>query len=478
VSTTDPAIDASRSPAPESPNPPWPDASRGRLSISEFLRTSPPEPVPEGPRRRPDPRLAPYLIAGFAPLFVAIATGRHELAALGAPFLALAVMGLVGWEPGRLRGGVTVGAERAIEGDVVEGTVDVDWDGVAEVNVVLHGWRGVAPLDPAPELRWSLPAGRGPVTLPFRLRARAWGAHELGSVWVRARRPGGLLMRERKLADAPPLRVLPNPLRLNHLLKPAEARAFAGAHVSRLRGHGTDFAELRPYQPGDRLRDLSWATSARLGKPWVTVHHPERTGTVLLLLDVFHRDDDATAESFARAARAAWAVASVHLRAQDRVGLLARGRTAAWLSPRSGRRARWQLVDELLAVGGAAQDYWRLRRQRMRVIVPHDALIVGITTLRFHQFARNLLDYRHRGHTTVALVIDIADLLPGPKHGADHAARRIWLAQREAERSALDGGGVPTAVVTPDGGVGPAISALRHKMKGLRVGVRRGAAAR
>ena len=40
---------------------------------------------------------------------------------------------------------------------------------------------------------------------------------------------------------------------------------------------GEDFADLRPYVPGDRLRDLSWAASARSDEPWVVVHHPDGT---------------------------------------------------------------------------------------------------------------------------------------------------------------------------------------------------------
>jgi uncharacterized protein (DUF58 family) len=364
-------------------------------------------------------------------------------------------------------GTVTVRADRVIEDDLIEGEARVDWDGEAEVDVMLTGWRGVAPVDPAPAIGWSLPAGRGPVTLPFRLRARSWGVHDLGTLWVRVRTPGALVVRERKLASAPSVRVLPAPLRLDRLLKPAEPRAVAGMHLSRSRGHGTDFAELRPYQPGDRLRDLSWATSARLGEPWVTVHHPERTGTVLLLLDAFFWNERRSAEGLARAARAAWAVASVHLRAQDRVGLLAQGRTAAWLPPRGGRRARWLLLDELLSVGGAAEDRWRRRWRDARVMVPADALIVGVTSLGSHTFLRDLLRYRRTGHTTVALVIDTSDLLPDPADRVDAAARRIRLAQRDAERHALDRGGVPTALVTTSEGAGAAISALRRRMRRL-----------
>ena len=417
-----------------------------------------------GARQRADPRLPAYLIAGFGALLVAIATGQGGVAALGAPFLALAALGLIGREPAGVTGSVTLSASRVIEGDVIDGVVTIDRKGVAEVDVMVAGLRGVAPVDAGTLIGWSLPPGSGTATLPFRVRAESWGVHDVGTLWVRVRRTGGLVIREQKLATAPTLRVLPTPLRLDRLLKPAEPRAIAGVHRSRFRGHGTDFAELRPYQPGDRLRDLSWSTSARFGTPWVTVNHSERTGTVLLLLDAFFSEEQRSTEALARAARAAWAVASVHLKVQDRVGLLARGRTTAWLPPRGGRRARWLLLDELLAVGGATQDAVLERRRSSRVLVPSDALVVGITGLGWRQFTRDLLHYRRAGHPTVALVIDTSDLLPQSDDRVDDAARRIWLARRYAERHALERGGVPTALVTAGEGVGPAISALRRRM--------------
>ena len=97
---------------------------------------------PEAWHRRPDPRLPAYLVAGFGALIVAIATGRQEFAALGAPFLALAALGLVNRDPAGLRGHVKLHENSAVEGDVVEGEVSVAWDGLAEVDVILAGWRG------------------------------------------------------------------------------------------------------------------------------------------------------------------------------------------------------------------------------------------------------------------------------------------------------------------------------------------------
>lgn len=426
--------------------------------------------------RRTDPRLPGYLIAGFGAFLGAIVTGLPELAALGTPFVALAALGVVQREPPQVRGEVHLSEERAIEGDVVQGEVRLDWDGEAEVEVLLTDWRGVTPIDPTPVPGWSLRAGAGPATLPFKVRAQSWGQHALGTLRVRVRRPGGLLIREQTVATAPGLRVLPTPLRLSQLLKPVEPHAVSGMHLSRSRGNGTDFAELRAYRPGDRLRDLSWSTSARLGEPWVAVHHPERTGTVLIVLDAFFADDLQSTEALARAARAAWAVTSAHLRAQDRVGLLAYGRTAAWIPPRGGPRARWMLLDELLSVGGAAADEWGVRRHRGRVSVPADALVVGVTRLGSPSFTQALLHYRRTGHATAALVIDTSDL--SEIESAVHAAAdRLWRAQVDAERRALERGGVATAVLTGDTGVSSAIAALRRRMSPVRNPIRAGSTA-
>lgn len=419
----------------------------------------------------PDPRLTAYLVVAFCSLIAAIVTGNPELVAAGAPFAVLAAIGLADRRPLELRATIRLHDERVLEDDEVTGEVLLEWEGPAELDVLLATTTGVIAVDPAPAVGWALPAVHGPAVLPFRMVARSWGRHELGRLWVRARRPGGLTVLDGSVASGPSLRILPAPMRLDHLLRPVEPHTIAGAHLSRQRGSGTDFAEPRPYVPGDRLRDLSWSTSARTGEPWVIVRHPERTGTVLLLLDADFAQDTVTMEGLARTARAAWAVASIHLRAQDRVGLLAVGRATAWLPPRGGRRARWLLLDELLAVGGAAESS-RYRRRRGRAVVPSDALVVGISGLRSRSFIDDLLHARRAGRTAVALVIDTADLLPRPRDPVESAAQRLWLSERDVARHRLQRAGVPTALVTAAGGIAPAISLLRRataRQQGARV---------
>ncbi len=99
--------------------------------------------------------------------------------------------------------------------------------------------------------------------------------------------------------------------------------------------------------------------------------------------------------------------------------------------------------------------------------MPTDALIVGVTSLQSHTFVPYLMRYRRIGHATVALVIDTSDLLPDVGNPVDGAARRIWFAEREADRRSLERAGIPTALVAGTGGVGAAILSLRRRMNAL-----------
>jgi uncharacterized protein (DUF58 family) len=51
-------------------------------------------------------------------------------------------------------------------------------------------------------------------------------------------------------------------------------------------GSGTELAQLRPYVPGDDVRHIDPAATARTGEPHVRVHVPERTLTTWIVLDV------------------------------------------------------------------------------------------------------------------------------------------------------------------------------------------------
>ncbi len=58
-----------------------------------------------------------------------------------------------------------------------------------------------------------------------------------------------------------------------------------GRYVSRIRGRGMEFDEVRLYQPGDDARSIDWRVTARSGKPHTKLFHEELERPVLLVID-------------------------------------------------------------------------------------------------------------------------------------------------------------------------------------------------
>ena len=61
---------------------------------------------------------------------------------------------------------------------------------------------------------------------------------------------------------------------------------FAGSRQSAFKGRGVEFEEVRPYVPGDEVRDIDWNVTARFGEPFVKRFVEERELTVVLVVDV------------------------------------------------------------------------------------------------------------------------------------------------------------------------------------------------
>jgi uncharacterized protein (DUF58 family) len=60
---------------------------------------------------------------------------------------------------------------------------------------------------------------------------------------------------------------------------------FAGRHRSPFHGGSVDFAEHRPYQPGDELRSIDWRAFARTDRLLIRRYHDERQLPLALVLD-------------------------------------------------------------------------------------------------------------------------------------------------------------------------------------------------
>lgn len=406
-----------------------------------------------------DRRLGAYVVLAAVGTVAALVTGEVAHLAMAVPAALL-----LAWAArhGRAPGVDVVVREppaRVLEGDRWVLELQLAWAGAAEVDVLHTGAGGHRHLEEAsPRVAGD---GGGRVSLP--LEAVRWGRHDLGSLHLRARRPGGLLVHDLEVALPGVVRVLPAASRLDVLLHPAQPRAAAGAHLARHRGTGTDFADLRPYAPGDRLRDVSWAATARSGEPWVVVHHPERTGSLVLALDGF-TEVGVPAGALDRAARIAWSIARHHLAVGDRVGLLATGPTPRWLTPTAGRRAQWLVLDALLRADPAVSVRRRpVDPARMELAVPPDALVVGVSALQSDAFVAAMAHHRRLGRPTSVVAVELADLLPPAGDAAERAARQLWATEVDGRRGALARAGVRTVPAGDDvAGAVRALSAVAH----------------
>ncbi|HEX6202325.1 MAG TPA: DUF58 domain-containing protein [Thermoanaerobaculia bacterium] len=128
-------------------------------------------------------------------------------------------------------------------------------------------------------------------------------------------------------------------------------QGVAGEYHSVFKGRGMEFAEVRPYQPGDDVRTIDWNVTARMGAPYVKRYVEERDLTVFLAVDVSGSLDFGSRAILKRelAAEVAALLAFAAIRNQDRVGAaLVSDRLELFLPPRRRRTHVLRLVREVL----------------------------------------------------------------------------------------------------------------------------------
>ena len=225
---------------------------------------------------------------------------------------------------------------RAVDGELELSAVDA----LHEVELLLVLPYGIELVEGAARIVLRLEPGERR-TLPAQARRCArWGAYRLGTCVVRVRDRFGLVVPRRP----PPETVL---LRASIRGPSVCASSFGRSRRSRSsatgsrapRGEGIEFADLRPFAHGDRVRRINWRASARRGELWVNEQHHERNSDVVLFLDSFaevRRQRDGTLDL---AVRAAAALASEYLARRDRVGVVGFGGSVSWLAPVDGHSA-------------------------------------------------------------------------------------------------------------------------------------------
>lgn len=129
-------------------------------------------------------------------------------------------------------------------------------------------------------------------------------------------------------------------------------RGVAGSYHSVFKGRGMEFAEVRPYQPGDDVRSIDWQRTARMGTPYVKQFVEERDLTVFFAVDVSGslRYGSRSIAKRELAAEVSALLAFAALSNHDRIGAaLLSDRLEQFLRPERRRNQVLRLVHEILA---------------------------------------------------------------------------------------------------------------------------------
>ena len=128
-------------------------------------------------------------------------------------------------------------------------------------------------------------------------------------------------------------------------------QGVAGDYHSVFKGRGMEFAEVRPYQPGDDVRGIDWNVTARMGSPFVKMYVEERDLTIFVVVDVSGSLSFGSRAILKRelAAEIAALLAFAAVRNQDRVGAaLVSDRLELFMPPQRRRNHVLRLVREVL----------------------------------------------------------------------------------------------------------------------------------
>ncbi|MFT4541553.1 MAG: hypothetical protein ACI841_000203 [Planctomycetota bacterium] len=239
--------------------------------------------------------------------------------------------------------------------------------------------------------------------------------------------------------------------------------ALSGGYRSTFRGQGIEFAEVRPYLPGDDIRSIDWKVTARVGEPYIKTYAEERELTLNLVVDTSESMDFGSGRYTKREAAAQFAslIALVALRAQDRVGLdLFGDHPRLHLPPRKGSRHVLRIVREVLAAqpstGGS--NFAEILHDKEQVMRRQRGLVFLISDFLGHTdcpgWGDSLTRLAQRHDVICVRVFDpLEESLPaagmigmreiesgrlGEIDSRSKAVRRGWRALADERRAALD----------------------------------------
>ena len=195
----------------------------------------------------------------------------------------------------------------------------------------------------------------GSVELTYTVKPLRRGDYSFGGCNLRYRGVLGLIMRQHHYPLDAPVKVYPNLLEVRkyELLARKDQLFEIGLKNARRLGEGTEFERLREYERDDDYRRINWPATARLHRPITTDYQPERSQSVIVMLDA-GRLMTAPLGPLSKldyAINTTLLLAYVAITRGDRMGLLTFADTVTgYWEPGKGRRQFLALLEALYRV--------------------------------------------------------------------------------------------------------------------------------
>ncbi|QNN51768.1 DUF58 domain-containing protein [Nocardioides mesophilus] len=366
---------------------------------------------------RPTAALSRAAVLSAVLAVAAVLLGRPDLLVLGVPFLVHAAVVVVRRPAGSpavesrlahtaVREGEATAVSAHLTGceDAEHALVAVQADAYQATRPG-HGVVGAALAADQPEVTLAVPvasqrwgrrtAGEGLVAATGPWAGRRWGPHPLRPMM---------------------LTTLPVPGVFDSRAPSPHPIGLVGTHQARRPGQGGELADIRPFQPGDRLRRIHWRQSLRTGSLHVTGTIAEEDSSVLLLVDALTEvgrsgGTSGAASTLDVAVRAAGALAEHYLHQGDRVGMRVLGENERSTVPVSGgRRHLRRILDTLARVVPGQQQ--RFDAGRLRLRVPAGAVVIVLSPMLSDEVVTATVTLARSGITVV-----VVDTLPGGRPG-------------------------------------------------------------
>ncbi|MDP2293524.1 MAG: DUF58 domain-containing protein [Actinomycetota bacterium] len=266
---------------------------------------------------------------GFVLAGAAVLGHRPDLLVLAAPFVGAAVWAALLRPTTPLTVHQSMGHPTLSEGDATTWRFSVDDPGCHADDIAVRlrvpEWIVAQPADGAAAAGLRDDGDR---VLDIGVRATRWGRHRVGPARVVASSAwAGFQWVSESGLDARSLLTLPRTTHFDATAGSVHRPGLIGVNRSPRQSAGTEFASIRPFQPGDRLRRIHWSRSLRTGTLHVTSTWADHDRHVVLLVEGF--DDigrsegiDGSTSSLDLTLRAAGSIAEHFLEVGDRVALV------------------------------------------------------------------------------------------------------------------------------------------------------------